>query len=228
MYRYYDRLSKLPKTLMKPPGHWRLGIATLAIACLAGCAHNSQSYGESPEITDLESYRSNWTIVDADDPIGMLIINQIMQNARLVAGRGGRGHDNVLLAGQALNYLGIPYRFGGSTPGSGFDCSGLITYAAAQSLGVKLPRNAAEMADVGRSVDRSSLRIGDLVFFNTTGRSYSHVGIYLGDERFVHAPSSGGVVRIENLQAAYWSKRYEGARRLDSALLASAHGSAQR
>jgi cell wall-associated NlpC family hydrolase len=129
--------------------------------------------------------------------------------------------DNAMVS-EALNYLGIRYRFGGASPDTGFDCSGLVTYTAERSLGLKLPRSAAEMAQQGISVSKNELKAGDLVFFNTLGRRYSHVGIYLGDDRFVHSPSSGGVVRVENMAMTYWTKRYNGARRLDNSLMASA------
>ena len=92
-----------------------------------------------------------------------------------------------------------------------------MSYAVSQALGLRLPRSAAEIANFGQTIGRSELVAGDLVFFNTMGRKYSHVGIYLGDDRFVHSPSAGGVVRIENLTMAYWNKRYNGARRLSAA-----------
>jgi cell wall-associated NlpC family hydrolase len=110
--------------------------------------------------------------------------------------------------------LGIKYRFGGETPNTGFDCSGLVSYAAEKSLGLKLPRSSAEMAREGESVKTSELRKGDLVFFNTRGHRNSHVGIYLGNKQFVHAPRAGAVVRVESMDIAYWKKRYNGARRL--------------
>lgn len=118
------------------------------------------------------------------------------------------------LASTALTYLGINYRLGGNTPSQGFDCSGLVRYAAEKSLGLKLPRRSAEMAGLGTSVKRSELERGDLVFFNTLGRRFSHVGIYLGDGKFVHAPRTGSKVRVESMNIGYWQKRYNGARRL--------------
>lgn len=126
------------------------------------------------------------------------------------------------LARQALTHLGVNYRYGGNSPKEGFDCSGLIHYSAQSSLGLRLPRRASDMARVGLKVDRNELAVGDLVFFNTLGRRYSHVGVYLGNQMFVHAPSSGGEVRIEDMTNRYWAQRYNGARRLDPVLVASA------
>ena len=123
---------------------------------------------------------------------------------------------NAGLATYALNYLGVPYRFGGASPASGFDCSGLVAYVSQAVLGLKLPRQSEQMIAAGAPVSQADLRPGDLVFYNTLHRKYSHVGIYLGDGRFVHSPSSGGVVRIESMDVAYWKKRFNGARRLAS------------
>jgi len=125
------------------------------------------------------------------------------------------------LARAALTQLGIKYRYGGKAPSTGFDCSGLVVYAAEQSLGLKLPHHAASLAQLGLAVKRKELREGDLVFFNTRGRRFSHMGIYLGENRFVHAPRTGTVVRVERMDTAYWQKRYNGARRLDVDTLAA-------
>ncbi len=115
---------------------------------------------------------------------------------------------------QALAYLGTPYRTGGLSPQTGFDCSGLVAYAYRQGAGLALPRNTFDLSHLGQAVRRSELRPGDLVFYNTQRREYSHVGIYLGENRFIHAPASGGEVRVENLRANYWMRRYSGARRV--------------
>jgi cell wall-associated NlpC family hydrolase len=108
----------------------------------------------------------------------------------------------------ALAMIGTPYRFGGSELG-GFDCSGLSRYVYAQSLGIDLPRTARAQSELpGSRLGRRQLVPGDLVFFETTGRGVSHVGIYAGEERFVHAPSAGGIVQIKSLGDAYWGPRF--------------------
>jgi cell wall-associated NlpC family hydrolase len=115
----------------------------------------------------------------------------------------------------AVQALGTRYRYGGSSPVTGFDCSGLIAHVFEQAWGLALPRNAREQSRTGRPVARIDLSPGDLVFYNTRNQPYSHVGIYLGEGRFIHAPRPGQRVRIESLESRYWKARYNGARRLD-------------
>ncbi|WP_233881658.1 C40 family peptidase [Paraburkholderia flagellata] len=115
---------------------------------------------------------------------------------------------------QAMGLVGIPYRWGGNTPDSGFDCSGLVKYVLARSASVDLPRTTAEMSTRGETIEPDEIAAGDLVFFNTTGRPHSHVGIYVGNLRFVNAPSTGGTVRLDYLTNPYWAKRFDGIRRM--------------
>ena len=117
----------------------------------------------------------------------------------------------------ALSYLGVPYRFGGASPRTGFDCSGLVNHVFRQAFGLSLPRTAREIARNGAAVARGELLPGDLVFFNTRGFLNSHVGIYLGDSKFVHAPNSRGRVRIDDLDNTYYRTRFNGARRISAA-----------
>jgi len=114
----------------------------------------------------------------------------------------------------AAQQLGRPYRFGGQHPYEGFDCSGLVNYVYKSTLRKNLPRTSAGLSKVGQDIQRDQLEAGDLVFFNTTGKPFSHVGIYLGDQRFIHAPRNGKHVTIAKLNKRYWSKRFEGAKRL--------------
>ena len=115
----------------------------------------------------------------------------------------------------ALDLLGIRYRRGGSSPESGFDCSGFVSHVFREGLGLILPRSSKEMSKSGEVVSKDELKPGDLVFFNTMRSAFSHVGIYLGDNQFVHAPRAGGRVRIEDLRENYWVKRFNGARRVN-------------
>lgn len=115
----------------------------------------------------------------------------------------------------AMNFLGVRYRRGGSSAEQGFDCSGFTRYVFEHSIGLVLPRRADEQARQAGLADvrRDELRPGDLVFFNTMRRAFSHVGIYVGEGKFIHAPRTGGAVRIEDMREAYWVKRFNGARR---------------
>ena len=116
---------------------------------------------------------------------------------------------------RAMGFLGVPYVRGGNNSNEGFDCSGFTRYVFEHSLGLVLPRRADEQARSDRllTIDRADLKPGDLVFFNTMRRTFSHVGIYLGDGKFIHAPRAGAVVRVEDMRDAYWSRRFTGARR---------------
>ncbi len=115
---------------------------------------------------------------------------------------------------RALGLLGVRYRYGGNTPDTGLDCSGLVKLVFQDTVGMVLPRRSDDMSRYGQSVAFTDLQPGDLVYFNTMRLPFSHVGIYIGERRFVHAPSSGGVVRIESLDLDYWTRRFDGARRL--------------
>lgn len=114
----------------------------------------------------------------------------------------------------ALGLLDVNYQFGGSNPEAGLDCSGMASFIYKNALGIKLPHNAAEIAKRTREIRVEQLRAGDLVFFNTMNRSYSHMGIYLGDGKFIHAPRTNSTVRVERLDNQYFSARFDGARTL--------------
>jgi cell wall-associated NlpC family hydrolase len=114
----------------------------------------------------------------------------------------------------ALGFIGVPYRMGGNAAETGLDCSAFVRLIYKQITGLVLPRTAAEQAASTQTIDRSQLKPGDLVFFNTLQRSFSHVGIYIGEGRFVHSPRTGGQVRIESMNIPYWQTRFNGARRV--------------
>lgn len=132
---------------------------------------------------------------------------------------GGKARDAASeITSYALSLIGVDYKFGGNTPDQGLDCSGLIRYVFQQATGISLPRTAREQARVGQSVAIDKLQPGDLVFFNTRRFQFSHVGLYVGDNRFIHAPSRGGSVEVVNLDQRYWQKAFNGARRVVSGL----------
>lgn len=115
----------------------------------------------------------------------------------------------------ALAAAGADYRRGGKSYQSGFDCSGLVAFVYREAYGLALPHNTQAQSQMGDAIDASDLQPGDLVFFNTQRKPFSHVGIYIGEGRFIHAPREGAVVRTENLRARYWRTRFDGARRLE-------------
>jgi len=125
-----------------------------------------------------------------------------------------KASDMVLTA---MNFLGVPYRRGGSSAERGFDCSGFTRHVFEMSVGLVLPRRVDEQATAPGliKVRREELKPGDLVFFNTLKRTFSHVGIYIGDGKFIHSPRTGGEVRVEDMRFVYWAKRFTGARRAE-------------
>ena len=118
-------------------------------------------------------------------------------------------HEVMLFA---LGLIDTGYRFGGKNPEAGLDCSGMVAYIYDKAAGVKVSGSAADIARKGRQIGRSDLRPGDLVFFNTRNAPFSHVGVYIGDDRFIHAPSGNGRVRIDPMNATYYARRFEAAR----------------
>lgn len=122
--------------------------------------------------------------------------------------------QDLILKG--LELVGVNYRRGGTNPENGLDCSGYVQLVFSEAAGLLLPRTAREQSKIGETIDKAELKAGDLVFFNTMRHAFSHVGIYLGDNRFLHAPRTGAEVRVEDMRQSYWSKRYNGARRVVS------------
>ena len=122
----------------------------------------------------------------------------------------------------ALSLTGIKYKYGGSSPDTGFDCSGFVRYVFSQATNLTLPPTARAIAQIGKTVKKEDLQPGDLVFFNTLKTAFSHVGIYVGNNKFIHAPRSGKVVRVESLKENYWASRFNGAQRLEKEVERSA------
>lgn len=139
-------------------------------------------------------------------------ISSAAETAVNTTSAGSRRVQNLLM--HALAAIGVNYQFGGNRPDQGFDCSGFVRHVFGEALAMELPRSSIEMSKVGNPVERSEFLPGDLLFYNTLKRRFSHVGIYLGEGRFVHAPSRGKSVEIVDMSDTYWKKRFNGARRL--------------
>lgn len=180
------------------------------VLALAGCASTNKTANNNHNLFADDYYLAK----TSNDPLGAWL-NKNPDQA-LNYPQNNISTNPKTMANTALQFLGVKYRYGGDGPSEGFDCSGLVAYAAEKSLGLKLPRTARAQAQQGTAVKKTELQRGDLVFFNTLGRKFSHVGIYLGDNKFVHSPRSGAKIRVENMEVAYWKKRYNGARRFDS------------
>jgi cell wall-associated NlpC family hydrolase len=169
----------------------RLCLALLALA--AGFAHAAPAAG--------------------DDDMARLIadkglLGQIEQVRATVAVRTSE------LVVTAMGFLGVPYRRGGNDADTGFDCSGFVRSMYERTVGLVLPRLARDQAAATQPIDRKELQPGDLVFFNTMKRAFSHVGIYIGEGKFIHSPKPGAQVRVEDMQQSYWDRRFDGARRV--------------
>ena len=148
----------------------------------------------------------------------MTHIEQVRQNV------SNRASELVV---NAMGFLGVPYRRGGNTVETGFDCSGFVRAMYEQSIGLILPRRAEQQAAATQNIDRTDLQPGDLVFFNTMRRAFSHVGIYVGEGKFIHSPKPGAEVRVESMNMSYWQHRFDGARRVQSTQAANANSSGE-
>jgi cell wall-associated NlpC family hydrolase len=144
----------------------------------------------------------------AEKGLAQRLGSQIQQAGNVV---GNAASELVL---NAMGFLGVPYKFGGNSAETGFDCSGFVRAVFEESVGKVLPRRADEQAAATQPIERTELKPGDLVFFNTMRRAFSHVGIYVGDGKFIHSPRAGSTVRLEDMRKSYWETRFNGARRV--------------
>ncbi len=180
------------------------GLALITTAALA-----------APVEDDLDRMlKERGLVTQMTDQITQQISNQFggpLQSARNTF--GGKASEIVI---QAMGLLGVPYIRGGTSEEKGFDCSGFVRHMYEKSVGLVLPRKAEEQAKVTEEIKRSELKPGDLVFFNTLKRTFSHVGIYVGDGKFIHAPIPGKAVRVDDMREAYWQNRFNGARRVQA------------
>lgn len=172
-------------------------------AAARAAAAANQASNASPNIANVTT--------DAAQPV--VEESRVQRAQKLLSNVTDKASDVVL---GALNYIGVRYKYGGNTPDSGLDCSGFVRYVFQDTLNFMLPRRSEEMSQVGERIAKTDLKPGDLVFFNTMRRSFSHVGIYIGGDKFVHAPATGGKIRVEDLRESYWSARYNGARRVET------------
>ncbi len=155
--------------------------------------------------------------VDPADDLGQLLVNNTLLN-QIDQVRQNVTHSAVDLVGTALGFLGVPYKRGGNSEATGFDCSGFVKATYEKTIGLILPRKASQQAAATEQIEKADLQPGDLVFFNTMRRAFSHVGIYIGDGKFIHAPKPGAKVRVDNLGQSYWSRHFDGARRVLGAI----------
>ena len=198
----------------------RILVIVLAAGSFAACASSGAVYTPRPFPMPGAGGGTTAIPAPADPPAPPVAANPPTALPGVVPPPGrsnpilpGRGNaDGYALSGTALSLRGAPYRDGGDNP-AGFDCSGFVRYVYEQH-GVAMPRQVRDQFRVGKSVDRGDLEPGDLVFFSTVAPGASHVGIVIGGDQFVHAPSERGVVRVENLSSQYWSSRYIGAKRV--------------
>ena len=170
-------------------------LPVLLLTCASVSAHAAPS-SESDELGTFLTQRG--------------FVSQIQNAGHQVADRTGQ------LLTTAMGLIGVPYRRGGTSEETGFDCSGFVRAIYQKTAGLTLPRRSDEQAAATAQIQKQDLKPGDLVFFNTMRRAFSHVGIYVGEGKFIHAPRTGAKVRIESMESSYWAKRFNGARRVDT------------
>jgi len=191
----------------------------LLMACgLAATMATAQAQTQAPSPTPATAPAAATATTSPGDAV-----SRFLQDRGLVAQAGGEGllshvrdkASELVLA--SMNFLGVPYKRGGSSAENGFDCSGFTRHIFELSVGLVLPHRADDQAKLSSlvAIKQDELKPGDLVFFNTMRRTFSHVGIYVGEGKFIHAPRSGSKVRVEDMREAYWAKRFTGARRAD-------------
>jgi cell wall-associated NlpC family hydrolase len=176
-------------------------IAVLAGLCVAALSTTAQAQSNTSD--DMARFLSDKGLVEK-------ISDQVSAAGRVVSDKASD------LVATAMGFLGVPYKRGGNSYEQGFDCSGFVRAIYEQTLGLMLPRRAAEQAAATTPIEKSELQPGDLVFFNTLRATFSHVGIYIGDNKFIHSPRTGATVRIEDMRVKYWNQRFDGARRVQT------------
>ena len=178
-------------------------IIALLLTC-ASAAQAAPATASPEEIERIERFLTDkGLLLQLDD-----VRHSVADKAHVVADR------TADLIGNAMGFIGVPYRRGGTSASTGFDCSGFVRAVYEKTVGMVLPRKAAQQAASTQVIDKKELQPGDLVFFNTMRRAFSHVGIYVGEGKFIHSPKPGAQVRVEDMRAGYWQTRFDGARRV--------------
>ena len=170
------------------------------------CATTAQAAPQTANSDDMDRLLADKGLLTRLENVS----HQVADKAHTVAGQASE------LVVNAMGFLGVPYKRGGNSAETGFDCSGFVRAMYEQTVGLLLPRRADQQAAATQVIDKKELQPGDLVFFNTMRRNFSHVGIYVGDNKFIHAPRSGAQIRVEDMGVAYWKRRFNGARRVTS------------
>lgn len=203
------RFARMPLSSLGPYSRL-LCSAAILVATQAALASGVDSHTFATVAPTEAGALSLPTIVTADHSDSHLVDSEVA-----VVPEPSVSDRATALVDHALALVGVRYRWGGNTPQTGLDCSGLVRYVFHEALGEDLPRRAIEISRLGERIGRNELKPGDLIFFRTLRRRVSHVGIYLGDGQFIHAPARGQLVRVESLDVPYWGTRYSGARRIE-------------
>jgi cell wall-associated NlpC family hydrolase len=190
---FIDHVSSTPRAKLRQA--WLC--AAISLACSAAAAQNTAGND------DMAAFLQDKGLVQK-------IGDQVTAAGKVVSDKASE------LVVTAMGFLGVPYKRGGNSFDQGLDCSGFVRLMYEQTVGLILPRRSAEQAAATQPIDKSELQPGDLVFFNTLKSAFSHVGIYVGDNKFIHSPRTGAVIRVEDMRVAYWQQRFDGARRVDA------------
>jgi cell wall-associated NlpC family hydrolase len=199
-------------------------VCGVLLACATQSAQAQANYSESGYTPALPSAASKDKSTEksaekAPDDMGKFLAEkglvERLSDQVNAAGRAVSSRASDLVV-HAMGFLGVPYKRGGNSFDQGFDCSGFVRAVYEQTIGLVLPRRAAEQAAATTPIEKTELQPGDLVFFNTLKATFSHVGIYVGDNKFIHSPRTGAVVRVEDMRVAYWQQRFDGARRVQA------------
>ena len=176
----------------------------LCTLLIAFAAAGAQAAPANPTTDDMDRILADKGLLTRLEDVG----HKVADKAHTVADKASH------LVVHAMGFLGVPYKRGGNSAETGFDCSGFVRAIYEQTVGLLLPRRADQQAAATQKIDKKDLQPGDLVFFNTMRRNFSHVGIYVGDNKFIHAPRSGSEIRVEDMGVSYWARRFNGARRV--------------